>query len=63
MTGHPIGLVVVVGILLMGLVSRTPVAFLLLASFVPGCICGLVLWLRHARESTCLGTTQTFLKI
>ena len=63
MTGHPIGLVIVVGTLLMGLVSRTPVAFLLLASFVPGCIWGLVLWLRHARENTGAGTTQTFLKI
>lgn len=50
MTGDPIGLVIVFGLLLLGLLSRTPVASLLLASALPGGICGLVLWLRHRKQ-------------
>jgi len=46
-TAHPIGLVIVIGMLLMGLVSRTPVSFLLLASLLGGAIFGFLLWLRH----------------
>ena len=46
-TGHPIGLVIVVGLLLMGFVGL-PEARLFLALTVPlGCVCGFFLWLRH----------------
>jgi len=63
MTGHPIGLVIVIGILLMGLVSRTPAAFLLMVSFLFGGICGLVLWLRHRKAKVGTGQGITFLKL
>ena len=63
MTGHPIGLVIVIGILLLGLLSRTPVAFLLLASFLPGGICGLLLWLRHRKANEDLRPSLTLLKL
>ena len=46
-TAHPIGLVIVLGMLLMGLVSRTPVSLLLLFSLLGGAIVGFFLWLRH----------------
>jgi len=46
-TAHPIGLVVVIGLLLMGLVSRTEVSGLLLLSLAGGAIVGLFLWLHH----------------
>jgi len=46
-TAHPIGLVIVIGLLLMGLVSRTPVSSLLLASLAGGALVGLLLWLHH----------------
>ncbi len=46
-TAHPIGLVVVIGFLLMGLVSHTPVSILLLASMLGGVVVGFFLWLRH----------------
>ena len=46
-TAHPIGLVIVLGLLLMGLVSRTPVSLLLLFSLLGGAIVGFFLWLRH----------------
>lgn len=46
-TGHPIGLVIVLGLLFMGFVGL-PEARWFLAFAVPlGCICGFVLWLRH----------------
>jgi hypothetical protein len=46
-TGHPIGLVIVVGLLLMGFVAL-PEARWFLALTVPlGCVCGFFLWLRH----------------
>jgi hypothetical protein len=46
-TGHPIGLVIVVGLLLMGFVGL-PEARWFLALTVPlGGICGFFLWLRH----------------
>jgi hypothetical protein len=63
MTGHPIGLVIVIGILLMGLLSRTPAAFLLVTSFLPGGICGLLLWLRHRKANKSGGPSLTFLKL
>jgi hypothetical protein len=46
-TAHPIGLVIVIGFLLMGLVSRTPVSLLLLLSLLGGAIVGFFLWLHH----------------
>ncbi len=46
-TAHPIGLVIVIGFLLMGLVSHTPVSLLLLASLLGGAIVGFFLWLHH----------------
>jgi hypothetical protein len=46
-TAHPIGLVIVIGMLIMGLVTRTPVSLLLLASLLGGAIVGFFLWLHH----------------
>lgn len=46
-TGHPIGLVIVVGLLLMGFVGL-PEARWFLALTVPlGGLCGFLLWLHH----------------
>ena len=47
MNGHPIGLVIVVGLLFMGFVGL-PEARWFLALAVPlGCLCGFSLWLYH----------------
>ena len=46
-TAHPIGLVIVVGLVFMGLVSRTPVSGLMFLSLVGGAVVGLFLWLYH----------------
>jgi len=46
-TGHPIGLVIVIGMLLMGLVSRTPVSVFVVVSLLGGAIFGFFLWVRH----------------
>ena len=46
-TAHPIGLVIVIGLVLMGLVSRTPVSDLMLFSLLGGAIVGFFLWLYH----------------
>ncbi|HET7106857.1 MAG TPA: hypothetical protein VFI38_08605 [Candidatus Acidoferrum sp.] len=46
-TAHPIGLVIVLGLVLMGLVSRTPVRDLMLLSLVGGAVVGMLLWLYH----------------
>ena len=46
-TAHPIGLVIVIGLVLMGLVSRTPVSDLVLFSLLGGAIFGVLLWLYH----------------
>ena len=47
MTAHPIGLVIVIGLLLMGLVSGNPVSLLVLASLFGGTVVGFFLWLRN----------------
>jgi hypothetical protein len=46
-TAHPIGLVIVIGLVLMGLVSRTPVSDLMLVSLLGGAVVGMFLWLHH----------------
>jgi hypothetical protein len=46
-TAHPIGLVIVIGLVLMGLVSRTPVSDLMLLSLLGGGVVGICLWLYH----------------
>ncbi len=46
-TAHPIGLVIVIGLLLMGLVSRTPVSAFIIASLLGGAVVGMFLWLYH----------------
>ena len=46
-TAHPIGLVIVIGLVLMGLVSRTPVSGLMFLSLLGGAVVGICLWLYH----------------
>ena len=46
-TAHPIGLVIVIGLVLMGLVSRTPLSDLMVFSLLGGAVVGLFLWLYH----------------
>jgi|SRR5262245_24825616 len=46
-TGHPIGLVIVIGLLFMGLVSRTPVSAFIIFSLLGGAVVGMFLWLYH----------------
>lgn len=47
MTAHPIGLVIVLGLLAMGLVATEELRWLILASAAGGLVFGLLLWLRH----------------
>ncbi len=46
-TGHPIGLVIVIGLVFMGLISRTPVSGLMFFSLLGGAVVGFFLWLYH----------------
>ena len=46
-TAHPIGLVIVIGLVFMGLISRTPVSDLMLFSLLGGAVVGMFLWLYH----------------
>jgi len=46
-TAHPIGLFMVIGLVLMGLVSRTPVSDLMFLSLLGGVVVGMFLWLFH----------------
>ena len=46
-TGHPVGLVVVVGLLLMGLVGLPESRWFLAGALLLGSIFGLFLWVRH----------------
>ena len=47
LTGHPIGLVIVLGLLAMGLVGLPEARLFFIGSIFLGGIFGLVLWLRH----------------
>jgi hypothetical protein len=47
LTGHPIGLFIVLGILFMGLVGIPEARPFLVASAVLGTVLGFFLWLRH----------------
>lgn len=47
LTGHPIGLVIVLGILLMGLIGIPEARPFFAASTVLGTVLGFFLWLRH----------------
>jgi hypothetical protein len=49
-TGHPIGLVIVVGLLLMGLVGLPEFRLFFLASLLLGGMFGLILWRLHRRR-------------
>jgi predicted lipid-binding transport protein (Tim44 family) len=47
LTGHPIGLVIVVALLLMGFIGIPEIRWFFLGSFVLGGLLGFVLWLVH----------------
>ena len=47
LTGHPIGLVIVIGLLLMGLLGLPEYRLFLVASLALGGLLGSFLWLRH----------------
>jgi len=47
LTGHPIGLVIVIGLLLMGFVGIPEARWFFGASLVLGGVCGFALWLKH----------------
>lgn len=47
LTGHPIGLVIVVGLLCMGLVGVPEARLFFVASMCLGAVLGFALWLRH----------------
>lgn len=47
LTGHPIGLVIVAGVLCMGLVGIPEARLFFAASICLGAVLGFVLWLRH----------------
>jgi hypothetical protein len=46
-TSHPVGLVVVVGVLLMGLFALPDARWFLGGALLFGCVWGFFLWLRH----------------
>ena len=47
LTGHPIGLVIVVGLLLIGLIGIPEARWFFAASLALGALLGLILWLKH----------------
>jgi hypothetical protein len=47
LTGHPVGLVVVFGLLLMGLLGLPGARWFFAGALLLGGICGFFLWLRH----------------
>jgi hypothetical protein len=46
-TGHPIGLVIVIGLLAMGIVGLPEARWFLALAAPAGAICGFFLWLQH----------------
>jgi hypothetical protein len=46
-TGHPIGLFIVVGILIMGLIGIPPLRLVFLVTIPVGSLVGYLLWRRH----------------
>jgi hypothetical protein len=46
-TGHPIGLVIVIGVLFMGFVGLPEARWFLALAIPAGAVCGLFLWLHH----------------
>jgi len=46
-TGHPIGLLIVLGFLLMGLVGIPQFRWFFAGALILGSLCGLLLWLYH----------------
>jgi hypothetical protein len=47
LTGHPVGLVIVLGLLLMGLIGIPEARWFFAGSLALGSVCGLLLWLHH----------------
>jgi len=47
LTGHPIGLVIVIGLLFMGFVGLPEARWFFALAVPAGAICGLLMWLRH----------------
>lgn len=47
LTGHPIGLVIVFGLLLMGLAGLPELRWLFAGALLVGGLCGFFLWLHH----------------
>jgi hypothetical protein len=47
LTGHPVGLVIVLGLLLMGLVGLPEARWFFLGTLLLGGSCGFFLWLHH----------------
>src|SRR5260370_25447404 len=48
-TGHPIGLVIVIGLLFMGFVGLPEARWFLALAAPAGAICGFFMWLRHRK--------------
>src|SRR5215475_1786508 len=48
--GHPIGLVIVVGVMLVGLIGLPPIRLFFLLAAPIGALVGFLLWRRHRRE-------------
>jgi hypothetical protein len=46
-TGHPIGLVIVLGLVVMGLIGIPEARLFFAGSLILGSLCGLLLWLYH----------------
>ena len=51
-SGHPIGLVIVVGLLFMGFVGLPEARWFLAFAVPAGAVCGLFMWLRHRKGLT-----------